>query len=122
LRVHNCHVNTWPPWSPGARSHGCTRPPGSHKPHQNSRERALRGARRGRNRDESHRRAICQIAGLDEVILARNCKPALGIDVARYGNSETVITQREGGWARIAWAGGKLSTMETIGHVVRVKK
>lgn len=30
--------------------------------------------------------------------------------------------QREGGWARIAWAGGKLSTMETTGHVVRVKK
>jgi hypothetical protein len=54
--------------------------------------------------------------------LARNRKPWLGIDVARYGDSETVIMQREGGWARIAWAGGKLSTMETTGHVVRVKK
>jgi hypothetical protein len=30
--------------------------------------------------------------------------------------------QREGSWARVAWAGGKLSTMETVGHVVRVKK
>ena len=68
--------------------------------------------RSGGNRDESHRRAICQIAGLDEAILARNRKPSLGIDVARYGDSETVIMQREGGWARIAWAGGKLSTME----------
>jgi hypothetical protein len=57
-----------------------------------------------------------------EAILARNRKPSLGIDVARYGDSETVIMQREGGWARIAWAGGKLSTMETTGHVVRVKR
>jgi hypothetical protein len=54
--------------------------------------------------------------------LARNRKPHLGIDVARYGDSETVIMQSEGGWARIAWAGGKLSTMETVGHVGRVKK
>ncbi|HEY6683953.1 MAG TPA: hypothetical protein VI030_13305, partial [Propionibacteriaceae bacterium] len=30
--------------------------------------------------------------------------------------------QREGSWARIAWSGGKLSTMETVGHVVRVTK
>ena len=54
--------------------------------------------------------------------LARTRKPCLGIDVARYGDSETVIMQREAGWARIAWAGGKLSTMETVGHVVRVTK
>ena len=32
----------------------------------------------------------------DEAILARNRKPSLGIDVARYGDSETVIMQREG--------------------------
>jgi hypothetical protein len=57
-----------------------------------------------------------------EAILARNRKPSLGIDVARYGDSETVSMQREGGGARIAWAGGKLSTMETTGHVVRVKR
>ena len=57
-----------------------------------------------------------------EAIAARNRKPHLGIDVARYGDSETVIMQSEGGWARIAWAGGKLSTMETVGHVGRVKK
>ena len=30
--------------------------------------------------------------------------------------------QSEGGWARIAWAGGKLSTKETVCHVGRVKK
>jgi hypothetical protein len=54
--------------------------------------------------------------------LARTRKPHLGVDVARYGDDETVIMQREGGWARIAWAGGKLSTMETVGHVVRVTK
>jgi hypothetical protein len=54
--------------------------------------------------------------------LPRNRKPCLGIDVARYGDSETVIMQRENGWARVAWAGGKLSTMETVGHTQRVKK
>jgi hypothetical protein len=54
--------------------------------------------------------------------LPRNRKPSLGIDVARYGDSESVIMQREGGWARIAWVGGKFSTMETTGHVIRVKK
>jgi hypothetical protein len=54
--------------------------------------------------------------------LRRNRKPHLGIDVARYGDSETVIMQREGSWARVAWAGGKVSTMETAGHVVRVTK
>jgi hypothetical protein len=34
---------------PRHRSHGCTSPQGSHKPHHNSRERALRGGRSGRN-------------------------------------------------------------------------
>jgi hypothetical protein len=54
--------------------------------------------------------------------LERTRRPHLGIDVARYGDDETVIMQRESGWARIAWAGGKLSTMETVGHIVRVTK
>jgi hypothetical protein len=62
------------------------------------------------------------IKAAQERSLRRNRKPHLGIDVARYGDDETVIMQREGGWARIAWAGGKLSTMETVGHVGRVKK
>ena len=30
--------------------------------------------------------------------------------------------RREGSWARIAWAGGKVSTMETVGRVERVKR
>jgi hypothetical protein len=54
--------------------------------------------------------------------LPRNRKPHLGIDIARYGDSESVIAQREGGWVRLAWTGGKLSTMVTTGHIVRVKK
>lgn len=62
------------------------------------------------------------IKAAQERSLGRNRKPHLGIDVARYGDDESVIMQREGGWARVAWAGGKLSTMETTGHVIRVKK
>jgi hypothetical protein len=54
--------------------------------------------------------------------LKRTRKPHLGIDVARFGQDETVIMQRQGGWARVAWAGHKRSTMETTGHIVRVKK
>jgi hypothetical protein len=54
--------------------------------------------------------------------LARNRRPHLGIDVARYGDDESIIMQREGNWARVVWAGGKLSTMETTGHILRVKK
>jgi hypothetical protein len=49
-------------------------------------------------------------------------RPHLGIDVARYGDDESVIMQREGAWVRAAWVGGKLSTMETTGHIVWVKK
>ena len=51
---------------PGHAPTAARGPQGSHKPHHNSRERALRGERSGGNRDVSHRRAICQIAGLDE--------------------------------------------------------
>jgi hypothetical protein len=53
--------------------------------------------------------------------LKRTRRPHLGIDVARYGDDESVIMQREGGWARIAWLGHKLSTMETTGHIIRIK-
>jgi hypothetical protein len=54
--------------------------------------------------------------------IARNRKPHLGIDVARYGDDESVIMQREGNWARVVWSAGKLSTMETTGHIVRITK
>jgi hypothetical protein len=53
--------------------------------------------------------------------LQRTRRPHLGIDIARFGDDETVIMQREGSWARVAWAGGKLSTMESAGHIIRVK-
>ena len=45
-----------------------------------SRERALRGERSGGNRDESHRSAICQIAGLDDAgrTTVRAVLPTLG--------------------------------------------
>ena len=53
--------------------------------------------------------------------LPRTRKPHLGIDIARFGDDESVIMQREGGWVRAAWVGGKLSTMVTTGHIVRIK-
>jgi hypothetical protein len=54
--------------------------------------------------------------------LPRTRKPHLSMDVARFGEDESVIMQREGSWARIAWLGHKLSTMETVGHIIRVKE
>jgi hypothetical protein len=67
LRVHDCpseHLATLVDGRPAPTAARSAQ--GSHKPHHNSRERALCGERSGRNRDESHRRTICQIAGLDE--------------------------------------------------------
>jgi hypothetical protein len=54
--------------------------------------------------------------------IARNRKPHLGIDVACYRDDESVIMQREGNWAPVVWSAGKLSTMETTGHIVRITK
>ena len=54
--------------------------------------------------------------------LPRTRKPHLGIDVARFGEDESVIMQREGSWARVAWVGHKLSTMATVGHITQTKK
>ena len=69
LRVHDCpreHLATMVDGRPAPTA--ARGPQGSHKPHHNSRERALRGERSGGNRDESRRRAICQIAGLDDAV------------------------------------------------------
>jgi hypothetical protein len=54
--------------------------------------------------------------------LPRTRRPHLGIDVARFGEDESVIMQREGSWARVAWVGHKLSTMATVGHITQTKK
>ena len=55
--------------------------------------------------------------------VARNIVPeagdpsALGVDVARFGSSETVIYRRHGARARLHWTGGKTSTTKTTGQV-----
>ena len=87
------HVNTWLRLVDGrpAPTAACG-PQASHKPHHNSRERALRGGRSGRNRDESHRRAICQIAGLDESAAARG-----GTDSGRARRAHTRRRSRVAG-------------------------
>ena len=54
--------------------------------------------------------------------LPRNNKPRLGADVARYGEDESVIMRREGGWFRVHRAHHKLDTKETTGHVVRARE
>ena len=54
--------------TPVTRGQPARGPQGSDKPHHNNRERVLRRERSGGNPDESHRRAICQIAGLDEMV------------------------------------------------------
>ena len=56
-----------------------------------------------------------------EAVAASDTQAHLGIDIARFGDDESVIMQREGGWVRAAWVGGKLSTMVTTGHIVRIK-
>jgi hypothetical protein len=57
-----------------------------------------------------------------ERTLDRTRRPHLGVDVSRFGEDETVIMQREGGWARVVWAHHKLDTMQTAGHVARVMR
>ena len=51
--------------------------------------------------------------------IARDRRPHLAVDVARYGEDETVIMCREGNWARVYRAHSKTDTMVTAGHVVK---
>jgi hypothetical protein len=102
------HVNTWPRWStrgPLPRLHAARL--ASHKPHHNSRERALHGERSGGNRDESHRRAICQIAGWTMRCLMS--PQDLRDDVERHASgqhheaAECRGVCNRGGWQPSAW-------------------
>ncbi|WP_448640269.1 hypothetical protein [Geodermatophilus sp. URMC 63] len=53
--------------------------------------------------------------------LQRNWKPQLGPDIARYGEDETTIYRREGGWAPLYRSHSKTDTMTTTGHIVRAR-
>jgi hypothetical protein len=53
--------------------------------------------------------------------LERNWKPRLGVDIARYGEDETVMYRREGAWLRLHRAHSKTDTMVTTGHIVKAR-
>lgn len=46
----------------------------------------------------------------------------LSCDVARFGDDETIIMHRLGKTARVVESYGKLDTMETAGHLIRVRR
>jgi hypothetical protein len=54
--------------------------------------------------------------------IKRNRRPHLDIDVARFGEDETVILLREGGWVRVYRSNSKADTMTTTGHVVKAMR
>jgi hypothetical protein len=45
-------------------------------------------------------------------------RPLVAADIARFGEDETVIMRREGGWIRTYRAHHKADTMTTTGHIV----
>ena len=45
--------------------------------------------------------------------IARDLKPRLGVDIARYGEDETVLYRREGGWVRLHRSHSKTDTRVT---------
>ena len=51
--------------------------------------------------------------------IKRDRRPHLDIDVARFGEDETMILLREGGWVRVYRSHSKADTMTTTGHVAK---
>jgi hypothetical protein len=49
--------------------------------------------------------------------LERTRRPIIAADIARFGEDETVIMRREGGWIRVYRAHHKADTMVTAGHI-----
>jgi hypothetical protein len=54
--------------------------------------------------------------------LERTRRPIIAADIARFGEDETVIMRREGGWIRTYRAHHKADTMVTTGHIVKAMK
>jgi hypothetical protein len=46
-------------------------------------------------------------------------RPIIAADIARFGEDETVIMRREGGWVRTYRAHHKADTMTTVGHIAK---
>jgi hypothetical protein len=51
--------------------------------------------------------------------LERTRRPLIAADIARFGEDETVIMRREGGWVRTYRAHHKADTMTTAGHIAK---
>jgi hypothetical protein len=51
--------------------------------------------------------------------LERTRRPIIAADIARFGEDETVIMRREGGWIRVYRAHHKADTMTTTGHIAK---
>jgi len=54
--------------------------------------------------------------------LPRTRRPLIAADIARFGEDETVIMRREGGWVRTYRAHHKADTMTTTGHIVNAMR
>jgi hypothetical protein len=54
--------------------------------------------------------------------LERTRRPIIAADVARFGEDETVIMRREGGWIRVYRAHDKDDTMTTAGHIAKAMR
>ena len=54
--------------------------------------------------------------------LERTRRPILAADIARFGEDETVIMRREGGWMRVYPAHHKADTMTTVGHIAKAMR
>lgn len=53
--------------------------------------------------------------------LHRTFKPHLGVDIARFGEDESVLMRREGGWVRSYKSFSKSDTTQTDGHIKRAR-
>jgi hypothetical protein len=54
--------------------------------------------------------------------LERTRRPIIAADIARFGEDETVIMRREGGWSRVYRAHHKADTMTTVGHIAKAMR
>jgi len=54
--------------------------------------------------------------------LERTRRPIIAADIARFGEDETVIMRREGGWIRTYRAHHKDDTMTTAGHIAKAMR
>jgi hypothetical protein len=54
--------------------------------------------------------------------LERTRRPIIAADIARFGEDETVIMRREGGWIRVYRAHHKADTTVTAGHIAKAMR